>query len=83
MSRPARKFECARCGYVRFTAAGANVCEACAHDGVVAALAAYDAAPRMESKYRPAFDRLREACEDAGMGRYHNAVVDWARTFLL
>lgn len=46
------------------------------------ALAAYDAAPRTEARYRVAFDRLRDAALTAGMQRYCPRVVDWARDTL-
>ena len=46
---------------------------------VTEALAAYDAAPRIEAKFRVAYVALREACLAAGMPPHPARVVPWAR----
>lgn len=46
------------------------------------ALRAYDACPRIESKYKPAYAALREAAIKAGMPRYYGGVVEWSRNNL-
>lgn len=43
------------------------------------ALAAYDATPRIESKYKPAWERLREAALSAGMPLFFPDAVAWSR----
>jgi hypothetical protein len=78
-----RRWDCSECAQDRWHGPNAEACEDCAGWGLRRALIAYDAAPRIEAKYKPAYERLCFAARAAGMPRNHGAaVVVWARKHL-
>jgi hypothetical protein len=77
-----RRWDCSECAQYRWHAPGADVCQDCAGWALRRALIAYDAAPRTEVKYKPAYERLRRAALSAGMPRNHGATVAWTRDHL-
>lgn len=77
-----RRFDCIECAQYRWHGPDAEVCEDCAGTALRRAMIAYDAAPRVEAKYKPAYERLAFAARAAGMPRNHGAVVVWSRNHL-
>jgi len=77
-----RRWDCSECAQYRWHRPNAEVCEQCAGRNLRSMLAEYDAAPRIEAKYKPAYERLRRAALAAGMSRNHGAAVVWARAYV-